>query len=107
MAAQFEYAVMLLQGRGLAKDRDKAVPYLQAAAAKGMGGAQNRLAHLYAEGIGVKKDAVEAAKWRLVAQASGLADERLDQLVGRLSRADRLAAEKAAAEMRDQTMLVE
>jgi TPR repeat protein len=105
--AQFEYAVMLLRGQGLAADKDLAVPYLLAAARRDIAGAQNRLARLYELGIGVKKDLVEAAKWRLVARDQGLADPELDKLVARLSRSDRLAAEKAAFAWRQHDFAVE
>jgi TPR repeat protein len=103
--AQFDYAVTLLRGLGLTRDEPKAIPYLKAAAQKGLATAQNRLAHAYAEGVGVKKSAVDAAKWRLIAQSSGLKDAMLDTLVGKLPKEQRLAAQKAASEWRAQAGL--
>jgi len=100
--AQFEYAVVLLRGLGLTKDEPKAVPYLRQAAQKGLPSAQNRLAYVYAEGIGVKKDPKEAAKWRFIAQAGGLKDEDLDAFVGKLPKAQRMAAQQAASEWREE-----
>lgn len=100
--AQFDYAIMLLRGLGLTRDEPKAIPYLKSAAQKGLAAAQNRLAYVYAEGIGVKKSPQEAAKWRLIARAGGLEDKRADdQLVQKLPKAELLAAQKAAAEWRE------
>ncbi len=92
---------MLLQGGGLKSDEPKAIDFLRAAAEKGVVGAQNRLGYVYAEGIGVTKDKVEAAKWRLIAKSNGLTDDdKLDQLVASLSNGDRQKAEKAASAWR-------
>ena len=100
-AAEFEYAVMLLQGRGLKADEPKALHYLQSAAEKGVPGAQNRMGHVYAEGVGVERNPFEAAKWRLIAKSSGLADDKLDLLIAALPDADRLKAQAAAEAWRD------
>lgn len=107
-AAQYDYAVMLLRGLGLTKDEPKALGYMQAAAEKGVPGAQSRLAYIYRDGIdklGVAKNLVEAAKWRIVARAGGVEDPAMDGLVGKLSKADRQAAEKAAAEWLDRSAM--
>ena len=72
---------------------------------KGLAAAQNRLAHVYAEGVGVEKSQVEAAKWRLIARASGLKDETLDALVGELPKEQQAAAQKAAIEWRERAGL--
>ena len=103
--AQFDYAVVLLRGLGLTKDEPKAIPYLRQAAQKGLAAAQNRLAYVYAEGIGVKKNKEEAAKWRLIAQAGGLKDEVLDELVSKLPKAKLLTAQQAASEWREEAGL--
>jgi len=94
--------VMLLQGRGLRVDEDKAVDYMRAAAEKGVVGAQNRLGHLYAEGIGVKADPIEAAKWRYIARSAGLPDDKLDHFVAALPEAERSKAEAAATAWAEQ-----
>jgi uncharacterized protein len=96
---------VLLRGLGLTKDEPKAVPYLRSAAQKGLAAAQNRLAYVYAEGVGVKKSPQEAAKWRLIAQAGGLKDEQLDILVTKLPKAQQVAAQQAAAEWREKAGL--
>ncbi|MBL8564157.1 MAG: SEL1-like repeat protein [Hyphomicrobiaceae bacterium] len=101
-AAQFEYAVMLLRGLGLTADEPKAASLLRSAADKNVAGAQNRLAHLYVEGIGVEKSATEAAKWRLIAKASGIeTDKVLDELISKLPKAERSKAEAEAAQWRE------
>ncbi len=67
--------------------------------------AQNRLAHVYADGVGVEKSQLEAAKWRLIAKAGGLKDEKLDMLVAELPKEQRAAAQKAAIEWRERAGL--
>ena len=67
--------------------------------------AQNRLAHVYAQGVGVEKSQTEAAKWRLIAKAGGLDDPELDALVDKLPKAQQLAAQKAATEWREEAGL--
>jgi uncharacterized protein len=104
--AEFDYAVMLLKGYGLNADMPRAIDYLKAAANKGLGGAQNRLSHVYAEGIMLlDRNLVEAAKWRLLARENEVADEVLDKLVGRLTRAEREKAEQLAQVWRDDAAL--
>jgi TPR repeat protein len=63
------------------------------------------LARCYANGAGVEKDLVEAAKWHLIAKAAGEEDETLDKLVAKLGKADRAKAEKAADEWRDRSQI--
>lgn len=95
--AQYDYAVLLLKGFGLTKDEPKALGLLKAAAESGIAGAQNRLAYLHIEGVaGAQKDAVEAAKWRLLAMRGGLADPKLDDWLAKLDKAQQQKAEMAA-----------
>jgi TPR repeat protein len=103
--AQLEYAVMLLRGLGMTRDEPKAIPYLKTAAQAGLASAQNRLAYVYSEGVMVKKDPIEAAKWRLIAKAGGLPDRDADALVDKLPKDKRAVAEKAAGEWREQAGL--
>lgn len=103
--AQFDYAVALLGGKGINSDMPKAIDYLRAAAEKGIPGAQNRLAYVYFEGIRTAKNPKDGAKWRLIAKASGIPDDKLDKLVASLTAADRRAAETAAAEWHDRSLL--
>ncbi|MET1045870.1 MAG: hypothetical protein ABWX70_04080, partial [Hyphomicrobium sp.] len=95
--AQYDYAIRLLQGFGLTKDEPKIPALLKAAAEKGIAGAQNRLAYVYLDGIKVKKDPIEAAKWRLIAKKNGFDDKALDDIVAKMSKADRLKAQTQAS----------
>ncbi len=98
--AQYDYAVRLLQGYGLTNDEVKIPALLKAAAEKDIPGAQNRLGYVYLEGIKVKKDPIEAAKWRLIAQKNGIEDKAFDEILAKMSKADRLkAAVEASAWM--------
>ncbi|MES1179963.1 MAG: tetratricopeptide repeat protein, partial [Hyphomicrobium sp.] len=105
-AAQYDYAVMLLQGRGLLADENKAISYLTAAAENGVPGAQNRLGHVYVEGAGVEANPIEAAKWRLIAKGNGVVDDKLDLFVAALTDADRAKAQAAANDWREKKQLV-
>ncbi|MGE0766408.1 MAG: SEL1-like repeat protein [Hyphomicrobiaceae bacterium] len=109
-AAELDYAVILTRNHELPKDqldrmRRRAVELLRSASRKGVVAAQNRLAHCYFAGIGTDKNAIEAAKWHLIAKAGGDKDPELDQAVAALSRTDRQKATVAAAEWRDQMLL--
>ena len=96
---------MLLRGLGMTRDEPKAIPYLKTAAQAGLASAQNRLAYAYSEGVIVKKDPVEAAKWRLIAKAGGLKDPDADALVDKLPKDKRAVAAKAADEWREKAGL--
>lgn len=99
-AAQYEYAVSLLQGRGFNRDKPDILDYLIDASRQGVPGAQNRLAHIYAEGRLVRKNMTEAAKWRLIAKATGRKseafDKALDQQIANMARNDLRQAQDAA-----------
>ena len=105
VAAEYEYAVMLLRGFGLKQDESKAIPLLTTAAEKGVPGAQNRLAHIYLEGLGgLEKSTAEAAKWRLLAKARGIPDDKLDLLLDALPDSQLKAAQKAAQDWQDKRL---
>lgn len=107
MVAEYEYAVMLLRGFGLKSDEPKAVSYLLSAAKKGVPGAQNRLAHIYLEGIaGVEQNTAEAAKWRLIAASQNIEDEKLDLMLKALPEDQMASAQKAAQEWRDKYLVL-
>jgi len=85
IAGQVEYAIMLFNGVGVVKDEAGAAKLFALAAARRNPIAQNRLAHLYLTGRGVKGDIVRAALWHSLAKAAGLKDEALDKAIGTLS----------------------
>jgi hypothetical protein len=58
--------------------------------------AQDRLAIMLANGLGVPADPVEAAKWHLISKAAGETDLALDDFVNKLDTKSRAAAEQAA-----------
>ena len=93
--------MILFQGHGVPPDPKRGAQLFRAAAEKGVAVAQNRLARCYAHGAGVETNLVEASKWHLIAKAAGQADESLDKVVAKLSRADRTKAQKGADEWRD------
>lgn len=108
--AEIDYAVILMKNHELPQDqlekmRHRAVELLRAASRKGLIVAQNRLAHSYLDGLGTRKNPVEAAKWHLIAKAGGHADPALDKAVAALSPGDRQKATLAAAEWRDSMLL--
>jgi TPR repeat protein len=108
--AEVEYAVILLRDHEVtpelrAQMHRRGAELLRSAAAKGIAVAQNRLARCYLQGVGVAKDAAEAAKWHLVAKAGGVEDEVLEKAFKALPAADRQKASVAAAEWREQTFL--
>lgn len=108
--AEVDYAVILMKNHELPEAqlnnmRRRAVELLRAASRKGIAAAQNRLAHCYLDGVGTKKNAVEAAKWHLIAKAGGHGDAELDKAVAALSTGDRQKANVAAAAWREQMLL--
>lgn len=105
--AEYDYAVMLLRGQGLKVDEPKAVDYLRRAAEKGVAGAQNRLAHVYLDGVaGVAVSPTEAIKWRLIAKANGVTkDDKLELLIASLPPDQVATAQKAADDWRERKQI--
>ena len=58
------------------------------------------MARLYANGVGVKADPVQAAKWHLLARSAGVSDFALDIALSKLTKAQRVEADKAAEDWR-------
>ena len=85
IAGQVEYAIMLFNGEGVPKNEAAAVAILRVAAAKGNPIAQNRLAHLYVDGVVVGRDLGSAAAWNAFAKAGGLQDQGLDVATANLT----------------------
>ena len=92
---------MLFKGQGVAVDEARAAKLFRLAAEDGNPVAQNRLARLYANGVAVKADPVEAAKWHLLAREAGVSDFSLDIVLSKLTKDERVKAEKAAEEWRE------
>jgi TPR repeat protein len=103
--AQIDYAVILFRGHGVPPDPKKGAEYFREAADKGAATAQNRLARCYAHGAGVEKNLAEAAKWNFIAKAGGIEDKALEDMLSKLSRADKMKAQAAAAQWRDRVLV--
>ena len=99
--AQVEYGVMLFKGHGVAVNEARAAKLFRLAAEQGNPVAQNRLARLYANGVVVKADPVQAAKWHLLARSAGVSDFSLDIVLSKLSKEERAEAEKEAEDWRN------
>jgi hypothetical protein len=76
---------MLFNGEGVDRDEGAAAKMFGKAAAQNNPIAQNRLAHLYANGRGVKRDLAQAVAWNMLAGAAGVKDAQLDDLTAELT----------------------
>ena len=61
--AQFRYAEMLRDGRGVAKNMKEAVSWMRKAADAGLARAQCQMGFFYMNGLGVERDEDMAVKW--------------------------------------------
>lgn len=101
--AQIEFALGLLNGQAVDPNTteeqalEDAIFWLRRAAEGRNPVAENRLAHAYAQGIGVELDPVKAAYMHARAVAGGLADARLDTFVASLSQEQRAQAQALTA----------
>jgi TPR repeat protein len=102
-----EYALLLLQGCGLAKDEQAAARWYYKLAAQGDGFSHLALAELYASGTGVAYDLVEAYALAAIAEAilddSDLYGMRLARLKARVEM-ELSPTEMKAARLRAQAM---
>ncbi len=101
--AQIELAIWLANGRGGEKDLAGALAWFRIAALRGNVIAQNRLARMYALGIGAKVRPDEAAKWYVLARRQGHRDSMLDDFYSSLTADVRNAALKAANSWKPRT----
>jgi hypothetical protein len=69
--AQYNLGALYWSGRGVAKDTDEALRQYNEAATNGFGESQGVLVGMYASGIGVPADIIQALKWALVLAANG------------------------------------
>jgi uncharacterized protein len=94
--AALEYGVLVMRGEGVQRDEKIGIKWLTYAAMRGHPVAQNRLARIYATGTGVTADVVEAAKWNILAAKGGRPDVTLDEMMTKLTAAQKAEAEKRA-----------
>jgi TPR repeat protein len=90
-----EYAIMLFNGEGIARDETAGAHLMLKAAARNNPVAQNRVARILAAGRGLPKDMTEAMKWHLLARAGGLKDAWLDSQLAGLSNQEKQGVEEA------------
>lgn len=94
-AGELEYALMLFNGIGVAKDEPGAAKLLIRAANRDNPVAQNRLARVLAAGRGAPKNLVEAMKWHILARGAGIEDDWLDDQLATLTPDQRGKVEEA------------
>jgi TPR repeat protein len=93
-AAQIEYGIWLINGKGGEARPQEGFRFLKRAADRGNPIAINRVAHLYKDGIGTEPDTLEAAKWAVLAKRLANTDPVLDDFFRGLD----LATQKSALE---------
>lgn len=84
--AQVELGIWFVNGTGGTQDEKAGFSWIARAAIGGNVIAQNRLAKMYAQGIGTPRNPVEAAKWHILAQRAGLRDDWLDDYINAMDR---------------------
>jgi uncharacterized protein len=94
--AEVEYGIALYNGDEVDRNEQAAAALFRKAALKNNAIAQDRLAHILADGQGAPANPVEAVKWHLVSKAAGETDLMLDDYVNNLPADTRAAGEKAA-----------
>jgi TPR repeat protein len=98
--AELELGTWLVEGRGGPADLEGGFRWLKQAAEGGNVAAENRLAKLYMNGIGVKADKVEAGAWYVLARRAGLSDPQMDIFFGNLSTDEEKQAIERANKLR-------
>jgi TPR repeat protein len=83
--AEVDLGTWMVQGRGGPKQRKAGFALLRRAALGGNVAAQNRVAKLYMQGVGVEPDSIMAAAWYIVARRAGLNDPEMDDLLNGLT----------------------
>jgi TPR repeat protein len=98
--AQYNVALLYLDGKGVARNYEEAVKWFERGANQGHVKAQHNLGAMYAVGEGVKRDYVQAYKWMSVCAAKGdggCASQR-DQLEKKLKGSKLVEAQRQASE---------
>jgi TPR repeat protein len=98
--AQYNIALLYLDGKGVARNYDEALKWLERAANQGQLEAQHDLGASYAKGEIVKKDYVQAYKWLSLCAAKGNAGcvTQRDLVEKKLKPSKLAAAQKLAAD---------
>jgi uncharacterized protein len=94
--AELDLGSWMVEGRGGPRDRKTGFDWLKRAALGGNVAAQNRVAKLYVQGIGVDPDQVMGAAWYILARRAGLNDPEMDDVMNGLTAEEtKQAIEKA------------
>lgn len=97
--AALEYGVLVMRGEGVQRDEKIGLKWLLYSANRGNPVAQNRLARIYAVGVGsIEANITEAAKWNLIASKGGRPDATLDEMMTKLTAAQKKQSDQEAAE---------
>jgi TPR repeat protein len=98
--AQYNIALLYVDGKGVARNYEEAVKWFERAANQGHVKAQHNLGAMYAVGEGVKRDYVQAYKWMSVCAAKGNAGcaSQRDQLEKKLKGSKLAEAQRQASE---------
>jgi TPR repeat protein len=94
--AEVEYAIALYNGTGTPKDVPTAIAVLNRAARQNSPIAQNRLARILVDGLGVPVDKVQGFKWHLIAKTAGNGDPDLDAQFAQLPPIEKAKSEDLA-----------
>ena len=97
-AAEFEIGIRLIEGRGVAKNTDAGLRWLERAAEAGLAPAHFRIAGLYEKGLGVKKNLSIARRHYIAAAEKGNAKAMHNMAVLYAEGIDGKADYKTAAE---------
>lgn len=97
--AQMELGVWLANGRAGPKDPKNAFRWMQRAAAQRNVIAQNRLARMYAYGVGTPRDIIRAGAWHIIARRAGFSDSEMDRFFKSLPEIDKKRAIEAANQL--------
>ena len=97
---QFNYAVALTKGLGVAVDLPQAVEWYRRAAEGGHYPSQARLGYCYAKGLGTAVDRIEAFVWLSAAaqHGVGLAMAELEEIVRAMGEEDKMEARRRLAQ---------
>ena len=98
--ARLDLAIWLIDGVGGERDFDAGFEWMSLAALKGNVIAQNKLAHLYINGIGTEGDPVQAGQWYIISRRAGLEDGRLEDFYQGLTVQEQKQALEAANDSR-------
>ena len=83
--AQLDLGRWMMDGRGGDKSRAEGFAWLLRAASGGNVAAQNEVAKLYMQGIGVEPDTIAAASWYFLARRAGLVDPMMEDFLDGLT----------------------